>query len=157
METTMTIIERLSDIKHEYLREPQQVKDRRKKIIAELDRTKARDTSSARNAPDHSHDRNQRRRKDNLHRKDLPYASMEGNRDAGGSGYLRGSQRTAGHLGRAWSVSTRSATREGWADPSAVTFDAIQSAKLPKASTSLICDTMAGRLQNKNLKDELTK
>ncbi|MCI7301353.1 MAG: signal recognition particle receptor subunit alpha, partial [Clostridia bacterium] len=37
METTMTIIERLrSDIKHEYLREPQQVKDQLKKIIAEL-------------------------------------------------------------------------------------------------------------------------
>lgn len=157
METTMHIIERLrEDIKSNYLREPEQVKDQLKNIIAELmdkgERHKlcqetpliilmiginggGKTTSIGKIAY-----------KCKQEGKTVMLAAADTFRAAASEQLEIWGQRVGVNVVR---------HQEG-ADPSAVIFDAIQSAKAKNIDV-LICDT-AGRLQNKkNLMDELSK
>lgn len=157
METTMHIIERLrQDIKSNYLREPEQVKDQLKNIIAELmdkgERHKlcqetpliilmiginggGKTTSIGKIA-----------HKCKQEGKTVMLAAADTFRAAASEQLEIWGQRVGANVVR---------HQEG-ADPSAVIFDAIQSAKAKNIDV-LICDT-AGRLQNKkNLMDELSK
>lgn len=157
METTMHIIERLrQDIKSNYLREPEQVKDQLKNIIAELmdkgERHKlcqetpliilmiginggGKTTSIGKIAY-----------KCKQEGKTVMLAAADTFRAAASEQLEIWGQRVGVNVVR---------HQEG-ADPSAVIFDAIQSAKAKNIDV-LICDT-AGRLQNKkNLMDELSK
>lgn len=157
METTMHIIEQLrSDIKSERIREPEQVKEQIKAIIAGLidkgERHKlcqempliilmiginggGKTTSIGKIAY-----------KCKKEGKSVMLAAADTFRAAAGEQLEIWGQRVGVNVVR---------HQEG-ADPSAVIFDAIQSAKAKNIDV-LICDT-AGRLQNKkNLMDELTK
>ena len=157
METTMHIIEQLrSDIKSERIREPEQVKEQIKAIIAGLidkgERHKlcqdmpliilmiginggGKTTSIGKIAY-----------KCKKEGKSVMLAAVDTFRAAAGEQLEIWGQRVGVNVVR---------HQEG-ADPSAVIFDAIQSAKAKNIDV-LICDT-AGRLQNKkNLMDELTK
>lgn len=157
METTMHIIEQLrSDIKSEYLREPGQVKDHLKQIMEGMvdkgDRHQlcqsvpliilmiginggGKTTSIGKIAY-----------KCKQEGKTVMLAAADTFRAAASEQLEIWGQRVGVNVVR---------HQEG-ADPSAVIFDAIQSAK-SKNIDVLICDT-AGRLQNKkNLMDELTK
>ncbi len=157
METTMHIIEQLrSDIKSEYLREPAQVKDHLKKIMEGLvdkgDRHQlcqdvpliilmiginggGKTTSIGKIAY-----------KCRQEGKTVMLAAADTFRAAASEQLEIWGQRVGVNVVR---------HQEG-ADPSAVIFDAIQSAKAKNIDV-LICDT-AGRLQNKkNLMDELAK
>lgn len=157
METTMHIIEQLrSDIKSNYLREPEQVKDQLKTIITNL------------------MDKGERHKLS----QDSPLIILMIGINGGGKttsiGKLAHKCRQEGKTVMLAAADTfRAAASEQleiWgervgvnvvrhqegADPSAVIFDAIQSAKAKNIDV-LICDT-AGRLQNKkNLMDELSK
>lgn len=157
METTMHIIEQLrSDIKSNYLREPEQVKDQLKTIITNL------------------MDKGERHKLS----QDSPLIILMVGINGGGKttsiGKLAHKCRQEGKTVMLAAADTfRAAASEQleiWgervgvnvvrhqegADPSAVIFDAIQSAKAKNIDV-LICDT-AGRLQNKkNLMDELSK
>ena len=157
METTMTIIERLrSDIKHEYLREPQQVKDQLKKIIAELiDKGERHQLCQETpliilmigiNGGGKTTSIGKIAHKCKMEGKSVMLAAADTFRAAASEQLVIWGERVGVNVIR---------HQEG-ADPSAVIFDAIQSAKA-KGIDVLICDT-AGRLQNKkNLMDELTK
>ena len=157
METTMTIIERLrSDIKHEYLREPQQVKDQLKKIIAELiDKGERHQLCQETpliilmigiNGGGKTTSIGKIAHKCKMEGKSVMLAAADTFRAAASEQLVIWGERVGVNVIR---------HQEG-ADPSAVIFDAIQSAKA-KGLDVLICDT-AGRLQNKkNLMDELTK
>ena len=157
METTMHIVERLrAEIKSEKLETPDQVTDHLKKIIAEL------------------MDKGERHKLC----QDTPLIILMIGINGGGKttsiGKIAHKCRQEGKTVMLAAADTfRAAAAEQleiWgdrvgvnvvrhqegADPSAVIFDAIQSAKA-KGIDVLICDT-AGRLQNKkNLMDELTK
>lgn len=157
METTMTIIERLrSDIKHEYLREPEQVKDQLKKIIAELiDKGERHQLCQESpliilmigiNGGGKTTSIGKIAYKCKQEGKSVMLAAADTFRAAASEQLVIWGERVGVNVIR---------HQEG-ADPSAVIFDAIQSAKA-KGIDVLICDT-AGRLQNKkNLMDELTK
>ena len=157
METTMTIIERLrSDIKHEYLREPQQVKDQLKKIIAELiDKGERHQLCQETpliilmigiNGGGKTTSIGKIAHKCKMEGKSVMLAAADTFRAAASEQLVIWGERVGVNVIR---------HQEG-ADPSAGIFDAIQSAKA-KGLDVLICDT-AGRLQNKkNLMDELTK
>ena len=157
METTMHIIEQLrSDIKSERIREPEQVKEQIKAIIAGLID------------------------KGELHKlcQDMPLIILMIGINGGGKTTSIGKiaykckkegksvmlaaadtfRAAAGEQLEIWGqrVGVNVVRHQEGADPSAVIFDAIQSAKAKNIDV-LICDT-AGRLQNKkNLMDELTK
>ena len=157
METTMHIIEQLrSDIKSERIREPEQVKEQIKAIIAGLI------------------DKGERHKLC----QDMPLIILMIGINGGGKTTSIGKiaykcKKEGKSVMLAAADTFRAAAEEQleiWgqrvgvnvvrhqegADPSAVIFDAIQSAKAKNIDV-LICDT-AGRLQNKkNLMDELTK
>lgn len=157
METTMHIIEQLrSDIKSERLREPEQVKEQIKAIIAGLI------------------DKGERHKLC----QDMPLIILMIGINGGGKTTSIGKiaykckkegksvmlaaadtfRAAAGEQLEIWGqrVGVNVVRHQEGADPSAVIFDAIQSAKAKNIDV-LICDT-AGRLQNKkNLMDELTK
>ena len=157
METTMTIIERLrSDIKHEYLREPEQVKDQLKKIIAELiDKGERHQLCQESpliilmigiNGGGKTTSIGKIAYKCKQEGKSVMLAAADTFRAAASEQLVIWGER----------VGVNVISHQEGADPSAVIFDAIQSAKA-KGIDVLICDT-AGRLQNKkNLMDELTK
>ena len=157
MDTTMTIMERLSDtIKHDYITSPEGVKTALKKIMTELVDKGDRHALSAEN----------------------PLIVLVIGINGGGKtttiGKLAYKLKQAGRTVMLAAADTFRAAaakqlviwgernninvvhhQEG-ADPSAVIYDAIQSAKARKTDV-LICDT-AGRLQNKkNLMTELSK
>ncbi|MFR7984324.1 signal recognition particle-docking protein FtsY [Zhenpiania hominis] len=157
METTMHIIEQLrSDIKSERIREPEQVKEQIKAIIAGLI------------------DKGERHKLC----QDMPLIILMIGINGGGKTTSIGKiaykckkegksvmlaaadtfRAAAGEQLEIWGqrVGVNVVRHQEGADPSAVIFDAIQSAKAKNIDV-LICDT-AGRLQNKkNLMDELTK
>ena len=157
METTMHIIEQLrSDIKSERIREPEQVKEQIKAIIAGLI------------------DKGERHKLC----QDMPLIILMIGLNGGGKTTSIGKiaykckkegksvmlaaadtfRAAAGEQLEIWGqrVGVNVVRHQEGADPSAVIFDAIQSAKAKNIDV-LICDT-AGRLQNKkNLMDELTK
>lgn len=157
METTMHIIEQLrSDIKNNYLSEPEQVKDQLKKIIAQL------------------MDKGERHQLCQESPLIILMIGINGGGKTTSIGKLAHKCRQEGKTVMLAAADTfRAAASEQleiWgervgvnvvrhqegADPSAVIYDAIQSAKA-KDIDVLICDT-AGRLQNKkNLMDELAK
>lgn len=157
METTMHIIEQLrSDIKSNYLREPEQVKDQLKTIITNLmdkgDRHKLSQESPliilmiGINGGGKTTSIGKLAHKCRQEGKTVMLAAADTFRAAASEQLEIWGQRVGVNVIR---------HQEG-ADPSAVIFDAIQSAKA-KDIDVLICDT-AGRLQNKkNLMDELTK
>ena len=157
METTMHIIEQLrSDIKSERIREPEQVKEQIKAIIAGLI------------------DKGERHKLC----QDMPLIILMIGINGGGKTTSIGKiaykckkegksvmlaaadtfRAAAGEQLEIWGqrVGVNVVRHQEGADPSAVIIDAIQSAKAKNIDV-LICDT-AGRLQNKkNLMDELTK
>ena len=157
METTMHIIEQLrSDIKSERIREPEQVKEQIKAIIAGLI------------------DKGERHKLC----QDMPLIILMIGINGGGKTTSIGKiaykckkegksvmlaaadtfRAAAGEQLEIWGqrVGVNVVRHQEGADPSAVIFDAIQSAKAKNIDV-LICDT-AGRLQNKkNLMDELEK
>lgn len=157
METTMHIIEQLrSDIKSERIREPEQVKEQIKAIITGLI------------------DKGERHKLC----QDMPLIILMIGINGGGKTTSIGKiaykckkegksvmlaaadtfRAAAGEQLEIWGqrVGVNVVRHQEGADPSAVIFDAIQSAKAKNIDV-LICDT-AGRLQNKkNLMDELTK
>lgn len=157
METTMHIIEQLrSDIKSERIREPEQVKEQIKAIIAGLI------------------DKGERHKLC----QDMPLIILMIGINGGGKTTSIGKiaykckkegksvmlaaadtfRAAAGEQLEIWGqrVGVNVVRHQEGADPSAVIFDAIQSTKAKNIDV-LICDT-AGRLQNKkNLMDELTK
>ena len=157
METTRHIIEQLrSDIKSERIREPEQVKEQIKAIIAGLI------------------DKGERHKLC----QDMPLIILMIGINGGGKTTSIGKiaykckkegksvmlaaadtfRAAAGEQLEIWGqrVGVNVVRHQEGADPSAVIFDAIQSAKAKNIDV-LICDT-AGRLQNKkNLMDELTK
>lgn len=157
METTMKIIERLrSDIKNSYIKGPNEVKKQIKKIIAELIDKGERHSLCP----------------------DTPLIILMIGINGGGKTTSIGKiahkckqqgksvmlaaadtfRAAASEQLEIWGsrVGVNVIRHQEGADPSAVIFDAIQSAK-SKEIDVLICDT-AGRLQNKkNLMDELTK
>ena len=157
IETTMHIIEQLrSDIKSERIREPEQVKEQIKAIIAGLI------------------DKGERHKLC----QDMPLIILMIGINGGGKTTSIGKiaykckkegksvmlaaadtfRAAAGEQLEIWGqrVGVNVVRHQEGADPSAVIFDAIQSAKAKNIDV-LICDT-AGRLQNKkNLMDELTK
>ena len=157
METTMHIIEQLrSDIKSERIREPEQVKEQIKAIIAGLI------------------DKGERHKLC----QDMPLIILMIGINGGGKTTSIGKiaykckkegksvmlaaadtfRAAAGEQLEIWGqrVGVNVVRHQEGADPSAVIFDAIQSAQAKNIDV-LICDT-AGRLQNKkNLMDELTK
>lgn len=157
METTMHIIEQLrSDIKNNYLSEPEQVKDQLKKIIAQL------------------MDKGERHQLCQESPLIILMIGINGGGKTTSIGKLAHKCRQEGKTVMLAAADTfRAAASEQleiWgervgvnvvrhqegADPSAVIYDAIQSAKAKNIDV-LICDT-AGRLQNKkNLMDELAK
>lgn len=157
METTMKIVERLrSDIKQERLGEPEQVKDQLKKIISELI------------------DKGERHQLCQESPLIILMIGINGGGKTTSIGKIAYKCRQEGRTVMLAAADTfRAAASEQleiWgervgvnvirhqegADPSAVIYDAIQSAKAKNIDV-LICDT-AGRLQNKkNLMDELTK
>ncbi|MCB6993322.1 signal recognition particle-docking protein FtsY [bacterium 210820-DFI.6.37] len=157
METTMHIIEQLrSDIKNNYLSEPEQVKDQLKKIIARL------------------MDKGERHQLCQETPLIILMIGINGGGKTTSIGKLAHKCRQEGKTVMLAAADTFRAAAsqqlEIWgervgvnvishqegADPSAVIYDAIQSAKA-KGIDVLICDT-AGRLQNKkNLMDELAK
>lgn len=157
METTMRIIERLrSDIKSERIREPKQVKEQIKTIIAGLidkgDRHRlCEDTPLiilmiGINGGGKTTSIGKIAYKCKQEGKSVLLAAADTFRAAAGEQLEIWGQRVGVNVVR---------HQEG-ADPSAVIFDAIQSAKAKEIDV-LICDT-AGRLQNKkNLMDELAK
>lgn len=157
METTMHIIEQLrSDIKSNYLREPEQVKDQLKKIIADLmdkgDRHKLCQESPliilmiGINGGGKTTSIGKLAHKCKEEGKTVMLAAADTFRAAASEQLEIWGNRVGVNVVR---------HQEG-ADPSAVIFDAIQSAKAKNIDV-LICDT-AGRLQNKkNLMDELSK
>lgn len=157
METTMHIIEQLrSDIKSNYLREPDQVKDQLKKIIAELmdkgDRHKLCQETPliilmiGINGGGKTTSIGKLAHKCREEGKSVMLAAADTFRAAASEQLAIWGDRVGVNVVR---------HQEG-ADPSAVIFDAIQSAKAKNIDV-LICDT-AGRLQNKkNLMDELSK
>lgn len=157
METTMHIIEQLrSDIKSNYLREPEQVKDQLKAIITDLmdkgERHKLSQESPliilmiGINGGGKTTSIGKLAHKCRQEGKTVMLAAADTFRAAASEQLEIWGQRVGVNVIR---------HQEG-ADPSAVIFDAIQSAKAKNIDV-LICDT-AGRLQNKkNLMDELTK
>ncbi len=157
METTMHIVERLrADIKTEKLAEPEQVTDQLKKIIAELmdkgERHKlCQDTPLiilmiGINGGGKTTSIGKIAHKCKQEGKTVMLAAADTFRAAAAEQLEIWGDRVGVNVVR---------HQEG-ADPSAVIFDAIQSAKA-KGIDVLICDT-AGRLQNKkNLMDELAK
>lgn len=157
METTMHIIEQLrSDIKSEYLREPEQVKDHLKKIMEGLvdkgDRHQlCQDTPLiilmiGINGGGKTTSIGKIAHKCKAEGKSVMLAAADTFRAAASEQLEIWGQRVGVNVVR---------HQEG-ADPSAVIFDAIRSAKAKNIDV-LICDT-AGRLQNKkNLMDELAK
>lgn len=157
METTMHIIERLrSDVKNNYLHNPGQIKDRLKEIIAELmdkgDRLKLCQDSPliilmiGINGGGKTTSIGKIAHKCKKEGKTVMLAAADTFRAAAAEQLEIWGERVGVNVVR---------HQEG-ADPSAVIYDAIQSAKA-KDIDVLICDT-AGRLQNKkNLMDELTK
>lgn len=157
METTMHIIEQLrKDIKSNYLREPEQVKDQLKKIIAQLmdkgDRHKLCQDSPliilmiGINGGGKTTSIGKLAHKCRQEGKTVMLAAADTFRAAASEQLEIWGQRVGVNVVR---------HQEG-ADPSAVIYDAIQSAKAKNIDV-LICDT-AGRLQNKkNLMDELSK
>lgn len=157
METTMHIIEQLrSDIKSNYLREPEQVRDQLKKIIADLmdkgDRHKLCQESPliilmiGINGGGKTTSIGKLAHKCKEEGKTVMLAAADTFRAAASEQLEIWGNRVGVNVVR---------HQEG-ADPSAVIFDAIQSAKAKNIDV-LICDT-AGRLQNKkNLMDELSK
>lgn len=157
METTMHIIERLrEDIKKEYLSEPEQVTEHLKKIIAELmdkgDRHKLCQDSPliilmiGINGGGKTTSIGKIAHKCKRDGKTVMLAAADTFRAAAAEQLEIWGERVGVNVVR---------HQEG-ADPSAVIYDAIQSAKAKNIDV-LICDT-AGRLQNKkNLMDELTK
>lgn len=157
METTMHIIEQLrGDIKSEYLREPEQVKDHLKKIMEGLvdkgDRHQlCQDTPLiilmiGINGGGKTTSIGKIAHKCKAEGKSVMLAAADTFRAAASEQLEIWGQRVGVNVVR---------HQEG-ADPSAVIFDAIQSAKAKNIDV-LICDT-AGRLQNKkNLMDELAK
>lgn len=157
METTMHIVERLrEDIKKEYLSEPEQVTEHLKKIIAELmdkgDRHKLCQDSPliilmiGINGGGKTTSIGKIAHKCRQEGKTVMLAAADTFRAAAAEQLEIWGSRVGVNVVR---------HQEG-ADPSAVIYDAIQSAKAKNIDV-LICDT-AGRLQNKkNLMDELTK
>ncbi len=157
METTMHIIEQLrSDIKSNYLRQPKEVKGQLKKIIASLidkgDRHQlCQDTPLiilmiGINGGGKTTSIGKIAHKCKQEGKSVMLAAADTFRAAASEQLDIWGQRVGVNVVR---------HQEG-ADPSAVIFDAIQSAKAKNIDV-LICDT-AGRLQNKkNLMDELSK
>lgn len=157
METTMHIIEQLrSDIKSNYLREPEQVKGQLKKIIAQLmdkgERHKLCQESPliilmiGINGGGKTTSIGKLAHKCKEEGKTVMLAAADTFRAAASEQLEIWGNRVGVNVVR---------HQEG-ADPSAVIFDAIQSAKAKNIDV-LICDT-AGRLQNKkNLMDELSK
>lgn len=157
MDTTMKIIEHLrDDIKKDYLKEPSQVKDRLKVIIEELidkgDRHSLCDETPlvilmiGINGGGKTTSIGKIANKCKNRGKTVMLAAADTFRAAAGEQLEIWGDRVGVNVVR---------HQEG-ADPSAVIYDAIQSAKAKKIDV-LICDT-AGRLQTKkNLMDELTK
>lgn len=157
METTMHIVERLrEDIKTEKLAEPEQVVDQLKKIIAELmdkgDRHKLCQESPliilmiGINGGGKTTSIGKIAHKCRQEGKTVMLAAADTFRAAAAEQLVIWGERVGVNVVR---------HQEG-ADPSAVIYDAIQSAKAKNIDV-LICDT-AGRLQNKkNLMDELSK
>lgn len=157
METTMHIIEQLrSDIKNNYLSRPAEVKNQLKKIIAQLmdkgERHKLCQDSPliilmiGINGGGKTTSIGKLAYKCRQEGKTVMLAAADTFRAAASEQLEIWGQRVGVNVVR---------HQEG-ADPSAVIFDAIQSAKAKNIDV-LICDT-AGRLQNKkNLMDELTK
>lgn len=157
METTMHIIEQLrSDIKSNYLRDPEQVKGQLKKIIAQLmdkgERHKLCQESPliilmiGINGGGKTTSIGKLAHKCKEEGKTVMLAAADTFRAAASEQLEIWGNRVGVNVVR---------HQEG-ADPSAVIFDAIQSAKAKNIDV-LICDT-AGRLQNKkNLMDELSK
>ena len=157
METTMHIVERLrEDIKKEYLSEPEQVIEHLKTIIAELmdkgDRHKLCQDSPliilmiGINGGGKTTSIGKIAHKCRQEGKTVMLAAADTFRAAAAEQLEIWGDRVGVNVVR---------HQEG-ADPSAVIYDAIQSAKAKNIDV-LICDT-AGRLQNKkNLMDELTK
>ncbi|MCI9598230.1 MAG: signal recognition particle-docking protein FtsY [Firmicutes bacterium] len=157
METTMHIIEQLrSDIKSEYLREPEQVKEHLKKIMEGLvDKGQRHQLCQETpliilmigiNGGGKTTSIGKIAHKCKAEGKSVMLAAADTFRAAASEQLEIWGQRVGVNVVR---------HQEG-ADPSAVIFDAIQSAKAKNIDV-LICDT-AGRLQNKkNLMDELAK
>lgn len=157
METTMHIIEQLRhDIKSNYIREPEQVKEQLKKIIAALiDKGQRHKLCQETpliilmigiNGGGKTTSIGKIAYKCKQEGKTVMLAAADTFRAAASEQLEIWGQRVGVNVVR---------HQEG-ADPSAVIFDAIQSAKA-KNIDALICDT-AGRLQNKkNLMDELSK
>lgn len=157
METTMHIVERLrEDIKKEYLSEPEQVTEHLKTVIAELmdkgDRHKLCQDSPliilmiGINGGGKTTSIGKIAHKCRQEGKTVMLAAADTFRAAAAEQLEIWGDRVGVNVVR---------HQEG-ADPSAVIYDAIQSAKAKNIDV-LICDT-AGRLQNKkNLMDELTK